>query len=75
MQAETLLEGFCSIEPDVEEMGQLGQIPQYLQRGADGCISTKDWTVWLFLAITQPDQGAMVVDWYWWVACRIFIGG
>ena len=38
----------------------------------DGCMSTKDWTAWLFLAMTQLDQEPAVIDWFWWMACRIF---
>ena len=40
----------------------------------DGHILAKDWTVWLFLAMTEPAQGPEVVDWYWWAVCTIFIG-
>jgi hypothetical protein len=61
------------MEPNVKEMGQLSQLPLYLQRGADGCISASNWMVWLFLAMTQPEQEAAVVDWYWWATCHIFI--
>jgi hypothetical protein len=69
-----LPEGFCSVEPDVERMGQHDLLPQYLCREGDGCISAKDWTVWLFLAMTQPEQEPEVVDWFWWSACCIFVG-
>jgi hypothetical protein len=72
--AEVLPEGFCSMEPDVERMGQHDLLPQYLCREGDGRISAKDWTVWLFLAMTQPEQEPEVVDWFWWSACRIFVG-
>jgi hypothetical protein len=73
-QAEALPEGYCSVEPNVKEMGQLGQLPPYLRRGVDSRISTSNWMVWLFLAMTQPEQEAAVVNWYWWAACCIFIG-
>jgi hypothetical protein len=72
--AETLPEGLCSVEPDVERMGQRDLLPQYLRREGDGRISAKDWTVWLFIAMTQPEQEPEVVDWFWWSACQIFVG-
>jgi hypothetical protein len=55
-------------------MGQRDLLPQYLRREGDGRISAKDWTVWLFLAMTQPEQEPEVVDWFWWSACQIFVG-
>ena len=73
MSAEVLPEGYCSIEPDVEKMGQRSLLPQYLHQDVDGHILTKDWTVWLFLAMTQLAQGPEVVNWYWWMACTIFV--
>ena len=74
MLDEVLPEGYCSVEPDVEKMGQHGLLPQYLHRDVDGHILAKDWMVWLFLAMTQLAQGPEVVDWYWWAACTIFVG-
>ena len=74
MSAEVLPEGYCSIEPDIEKMGQHSLLPQYLYRDVDGRILAKDWTVWLFLTMTQLAQGPEVVNWYWWVACTIFVG-
>ena len=74
MLVEVLPEGYCSTELDVEQMSQQKLILSYLQRKGDRRLSTKDWTVWLFLAMTQPEQEPAVVDWYWWVACCIFVG-
>ena len=47
-------------------------IPQYIQCETDGCMSMKDWTTWLFLAMTQLDQEPTVINWFWWMACHIF---
>ena len=70
---EVLPEGFCSVELDIETMGQWRLIPRYIQCKTDGHMSAKDWTAWLFLAMTQPDQEPAVIDWFWWMACRIFV--